>query len=74
MVRVSDCLNYVTFWLDDYDVARIQALADPEENDNFHTFLRHHVIKTGLECLFSNHEEIGQKFAKKLIVIKKGDQ
>jgi hypothetical protein len=66
IVKVADRLHYITFWLDESDVKKIQALADLEEHDNFHTFLRYHVVKTGLEVLMSNTQDIGEKFVERL--------
>lgn len=66
ITQFKGCLNYITFWLDNYGMKRVQALADLEE-ENVYNFLRNHVIKTGLDCLLSNYPEIGEKFAEKLV-------
>lgn len=72
IVPVNDCLNYVTFWLDEWTMQKIRALVELEEHQAIYTFLRYQVIKTGLECLRSNTEEIGAKFVKQLEGKKEG--
>lgn len=71
IIPVSDCMSYVTFWLDGWAMERIQALVELEEHHDIYAFLRYEVIKTGLECLLSNHGEIGRKYVEKLMPQKK---